>query len=164
MSAFGFVHAAISVLPVGFGLYALLTGGRIDTATRAGKAYLATMLLGCATGFVIFAHGGFSLGHALTLLMAAILLTGAFAPRLRRLGRLAPYVQTVAFSTSFFLLLVFATTEGLTRLPPDKPWASGPTAPELLPLRLALLAAFACGLTWQLYRLHAARTGASRGQ
>jgi hypothetical protein len=160
MSAFGFVHTAVSLLPVGLGLYALLSSGKIDPATRAGNAYLVTMLLGCATGFVIFAHGGFSLGHALTLMMAAILLTGAFAPRIRWLGRLAPYVQVLSFSTSFFLLMIFATTEGLTRLPPDTPWASSPVAPELMPVRLALLAAFACGLAWQFYRLHAA--GAQR--
>ena len=154
ISSFGYLHTAVSVLPLGFGAYALAQDGHIDPASRAGRAYLFTMLLGCATGFFIFAHAGFSAGHALTLMMLALLLTGAFAPRLRRLGRAAPYVQTSCFSTSFFLLMVFATTEALTRLPPAQPFAPGPAAPELIPLRLALLLAYASGLGWQLRRLH----------
>jgi len=154
ISSFGYLHTAVSMLPLGFGAYALAQDGHIDPARRAGGAYLFTMLLGCATGFFIFAHGGFSAGHALTLMMLALLLTGAFAPRLHRLGRAAPYVQTACFSTSFFLLMVFATTEALTRLPPAHPYAPGPAAPELIPLRLALLLAYASGLGWQLRRLH----------
>ncbi len=119
MSAFGFVHTAISLLPVGFGLYALIDKGRIDLATRAGRAYFITMLLGSATGFVIFAHGGLSIGHALTVMVVALLVASALAPRLAWLGRAAPYLQTLGFSTSYFLLLFFASTEGLTRLPPE---------------------------------------------
>jgi hypothetical protein len=157
MSAFGFVHTAVSLLPIGFGLYALLRHGKIDLATRSGNAYFVTMLLGSATGFVIFAHGGFSLGHALTLLVVALLLAAALAPRMHWLGGLAPYVQTAGFSTSFLLLMVFATTEGLTRLPPEHPYASGADAPELMPVRVALLGAFIAGLGWQLWRLRMAR-------
>jgi hypothetical protein len=158
MSAFGFVHTAVSVLPIGFGLVALAQDGCIDITQRAGRAYFITMLLGCATGFVIFAHGGFSVGHLLTLIMLALLLTGAFARRIRWLGRTAPYIETASLTSTFFLLIVFATTEGLTRLPPGHPYASGPVAAELVPVRLVLLSAFLIGLGWQLNRLRQAQT------
>ncbi len=48
--------------------------------------------------------------------------------------------------------MFFATTETLTRLPLDHPFAIGPTDPALLPVRLGLLVALVLGVGYQLFR------------
>ena len=75
-------------------------------------------------------------------------------------------MQTASLTASYLLLMVFTTTETLTRVPAGRPFASGPTDPALLPVRLALLAAFAAGLSYQLLKLRAAnrRAVAVEGQ
>jgi hypothetical protein len=56
---------------------------------------------------------------------------------------------------------VFFTTETLKRFPTGRPFASGPDDPSLLPVRLALLAVFIVGVTFQVLKLRAAgRTAA----
>jgi hypothetical protein len=153
MSPLGIFHTAVSVSAIGFGLFALVRDGRIDPRRGVGKLYLGAMLVASATALGIFASGAFSVGHALTVLTLALLAVGVLAGVGTWLGRAAKYVQTASLSASFFLLLVFAATETLTRLPVGQPIASSPESPVLLAVQLGLLAAFVTGLGYQLLRL-----------
>ncbi len=153
MTPFGYLHTAISLLPIVFGGYALVRDGRIDPGNRLGQMYVVTMVLGCVTGLMIFHHGGFTPGHVLSIIALTLTLLGWFAGIGPWLGRAAPYVQTIALSASYLLLMVFLTTESLTRLPAGHPYAPSPDAPELIPVRLFLLVAFALGLAYQVYRI-----------
>src|SRR5262249_9596904 len=100
--------------------------------------------------------------QVLTLLTLALLFTATFTFRgeWRRPG----VVQTVSLSASYLLLMVFTTTEVLTRLPAAHPFASGPADPALLPIRLVLLAGFVVGLGYQLLQLRAERAGEGTGR
>lgn len=151
MSPLGLVHTAISVLPIGLGLVAFLRDGKIDPRNRLGKMYLATMLLGVVTSFGFIPSKGFTPGQVLTLATLGTLLAGMVTIRGER--RKPGYVQTISLSASYLLLMVFATTETLTRFPLEQPFASGPTDPALLPVRLALLVLFVAGLGYQMLRL-----------
>jgi hypothetical protein len=157
MSPFGLFHTAVSVLPIGFGLLAFVRDGKIDPTNRVGKLYLVTMLLGSVTSWGFIPSKGFTPGQVLTLITLALLFTGTLT--LRGRWREAGYVQTICLSASYLLLMVFATTETLTRLPVDSPFASGPTDPALTPVRLGLLAAFVLGLGYQVFRLRASNKG-----
>ncbi|HVL12757.1 MAG TPA: hypothetical protein VM529_09335 [Gemmata sp.] len=154
MSPLGIFHTTVSVLPVGFGLYAYLRDGRIDLKTRVGKLYWLTMVVGSVTALGFIPTKGFGPPQVLTLLTLGLLLASVMTPRGRWRGE--GHVRTVSLTLSYFLLWFFTTTETLTRLPKGEPFASGPNDPALLPVRLALLVVLAIGLTLQVRRLRAA--------
>jgi hypothetical protein len=148
MSAFGAFHTAISVLPIFLGLYAFLRDGKIDPRNLVGKLYLLTMLAGSVSSWGFIPERGFTPGQVLTLITLALLAAGTFT--LRGGWRGDDAVQTLALSASYFLLMVFTTTETLVRLPLGHPFATGPDDPALLPIRLALLVAYLAGVWYQL--------------
>jgi hypothetical protein len=160
MSPLGIFHTAVSVLPIGFGLVAFARFGSIDPRTRVGKLYLLTMLIGSVTSFGFIATKGFTPAQVLTLITLALLAVGTFTAR--GAWRAPGYIQTLAFSTTYLLLMVFTTTETLTRVPVGQPFASGPTDPALVPIRLVLLTAFVVGVGYQMLKLRAAHVVEAR--
>lgn len=160
MTPFTLAHTAISLLPVGFGLYALARRGRIDPATPAGKWYVGTMLAGSVSGLGFLFTLGFTPGQVLGLVTIALVAGGTWTARGAR--RPAGYAQTAALTTSFLLLTVFLTTETLKRFPVDRPFASGPADPALIPLRVGLLVGYVALLGRQLWRVHAERVFETR--
>jgi len=158
MSTYGLFHTAISVLAIPLGLFAFARDGKIDPRNRIGRLYFAAMLIGTLTGFGFILTKGFNpAAQVLSAATLLLLLTGIFAGRVAWLGRAAAYVQTFSTSASYLLLMVFTTTETLTRIPAGRPFAAGPDSPELLPVRLGLLFAFVVGLGYQFSELRAAR-------
>lgn len=160
MSPFGMFHTVVSVLPVWFGLVAFARHGSIDPKTRAGKWYLLTMLAGSVSSWGFIATNGFNAAQVLTLLTIALLAIGTLT--LRGSWREPGYVQTLALSASYLLLMVFATTETLTRVPVGLPFATGPTDPALVPVRLVLLTAFVIGVGYQVLKLRAKNSPEAR--
>jgi len=160
MTAFILFHTALSILPIGFGLAAFYRHGAIDPRTRLGRWYLGTMLAATGSSFGFLATFGFTPGQVLTLLTLALLAIGTVTVRgsIRRPG----YVQTVALSTSFLMLMVFATTEALKHFPVNHPFASSANDPSLIPVRLVLLAMFLAGVTHQVLKIRSTRTIVAR--
>jgi hypothetical protein len=113
------------------------------------------MLIAAFTAFGITAHG-FRIGHLLTLVTVGVMAAGILGGKARWLGHSAAYVETTSFSTSFFLLMVFATTEPLTRLPVSHPIAASQDAAILGAVRLGLLVACLVGLGYEVTRLRRA--------
>lgn len=151
MSAFTLVHTVLSVLPVGIGLAAFAQHGAILPGTRLGKWYVGTMLASGLTGLGFILTLGFTPGQVLGLFTMALLAVGTLT--LRGGWRKAGYTQTIALSASYFMLMVFATTETLKHFPAGQPFASGANDPSLIPIRLALLATFAVGVTYQVFKI-----------
>lgn len=156
ISTYGWVHTLVSLSAIGFGLWAFIRYGKIDTKQTSGRWYLGTMLFGSITAFGFFSHG-FTPGHVLSLVTLALLGAGFFATRGHWTGGAGEYIQAVSFSASYLLLMVFTTTETLTRVPADKPFASGPTDPALLPVRLVLLVTFLAGVAYQVLAIRRSR-------
>lgn len=160
ISALGAVHTALSLIPVAAGLTAFVRHGRIDPASRVGKVYLGGMVASIVTSLGLSSTGQFNAGHALGMVALVVMLVGTFAPRIAFLGRAAAYVQTLAMSFSFFLLLVPGTNETLNRLPVGHPIGAGPDSPPVQAALAGLLVLFLVGVIyqwWKLYR-HNART------
>jgi hypothetical protein len=153
MSPLVIFHTAVSVLPIGFGLFAFARDGKIDPRSRLGKLYVLTMLIGSVSALGFVATKGFNPAQVLTL--ATLGLLAAATLTVRGHWRGPGYVQTISLTTSYLLLMVFTTTETLTRVPVGHPFATGPADPALIPVRLGLLAAFALGLGYQLLKLRA---------
>ncbi|WP_020472865.1 hypothetical protein [Zavarzinella formosa] len=155
MNAFTLLHTVVSLLPVGFGLYAFARHGRIDPNTASGKWYLGTMLAGSVSSFGFILKFGFTPGQVLTLFTIFLLFIGTFT--LRGQIRKAGYRQTLALTTSFLMLMVFASTETLKAVPVGRPFATGADDPALIPVRLGLLALYALGLGYQLLKIRSGR-------
>ena len=162
MTAFIILHTLVSVLPVGFGLYAFGRHGAIDPKTRVGKWYIRTMLAGTVSGFGFILTLGFTPGQVLGLFTLALLALGTLTTTGH--WRKAGYTQTVSLSASYLMLWVFFTTETLKRFPTGRPFTSGPDDPSLIPVRLALLALFVVGVAYQVLKIRAARGPVARLQ
>ena len=128
MSPFGIFHTAVSILPIGFGLFAFVRDERIDPENRVGKLYLGTMLLGCVTAFGFIATKGFSPAQMLTVVTLALLFGGIFTVRGRRRG--PGLMQTICLSATYFLLMFLTTTEGADQTSRRSPVRVGTDRPR----------------------------------
>ena len=97
--------------------------------------------------------------RALGILALTAVLAGTLAPRIGFLGRFGVYLQTLAMSFSFFLLLVPGTNETLSRLPVDHPLASGIDSPVVRSALTGLLILFLIGTAYQMFMLARQRRG-----
>jgi hypothetical protein len=158
MSTFGIFHTGVSILPIFFGLAALVRDHKIDPKNLLGQLYIGTMLLGCITAFGFIPTKGLDPPQGLTVLTLVLLYFGTLT--ITGKWRDAGHVQNICLSASYFLLWFFTTTETLTRLPLDHPFASGPTDPALNPVRALLLVALVLGVGYQVYAQRAATKGA----
>lgn len=157
LSSLGIAHTAISLLPLGAGLYSLARFGAIEPNARSGRIYLIGMVLSVLTAFGLSSTGGFNAGHALGIL-ALLAMAGAWAvPKLQFFGSARTYLATLGWSFTFFLLLVPGINETLSRLPPSRPLASGPDSPLVKGALLAWLAVFLVGSAWQAMALYRRR-------
>ena len=147
LSALGWFHTLGSLPAVSIGLILLLMHGRIDPATRWGKAYLAFMFIGAISAvFVIKTPPGAAVA-ALSLISLTV---GATVGFIRPLARYRWSVETIALSISYFTLLLPSVTETLTRLPAGDPIASGVEDPLVVGFQLTLLVLLILGVSLQL--------------
>ncbi len=160
MTAFTLFHTLVSVLPIGFGLYALVRNGKIDPKTRSGKWYLGTMLAGSLSSFGFIPVLGFTPGQVLTLITITLIAVGMLT--LRGRWRTPGYTQTIALTTSFLMLMVFATTETLKRVPISHQLAVGPNDPSLIPVRIALLGIYLLFLGYQMLKIRSEQSPVAR--
>lgn len=157
ISPLGAAHTLISLIPAAAGLYSFARYQGIRIETRAGKTYIAGIILAVFTAFGLSSSGGFNAGHALGIL-ALLALSGALlVSRLPLLPRARPYLSQLAFSFSFFLLWVPGIAETLTRLPVSHPLADGPQSPLVRGALAAWFALFIVGSIAQLLWIRSRR-------
>jgi len=157
LSTLGLVHTALSLIPVVAGLVSFKQYGRIDPNSVSGKIYWAGMVVSVLTSFGLSSTGHFNPGHALGIVAIVTMLIGTFAPGFRFFGRAGIYVQTVAMSFSFMLLMIPGTNETLSRLPVDHPIGNGPDSPAVQMALAGMFGLFLVGTAYQLFRLRGKR-------
>jgi uncharacterized membrane protein len=155
----GVIHTLISLAALAAGLIALLRSGHIRPATSLGKLYIIATVITCLTGFGIFQHGGFGKPHALGIITLIVLGVAWMSAHTGVFGKLAPYVQTVSYSTTFFFHLIPGVTETTTRLPLGKPLLPNAEAPELQAVAGVLFLLLLIGATLQVLNLRAKLRG-----
>lgn len=158
LTPLGAIHTAISLVAVAAGIIALVRDKQITPRNTVGKVYIVTTVLTCLTGFFIFQHGGFGKPHALGIITLVVLGVAAVAGYTKLYGRASRYIETVAYSLTFFFHLIPGITETSTRLPPGAPLASGPDAPGLQIAAAVLFVAFLIGAYLQVRMLRGAPT------
>ncbi len=160
LSSFGIFHTAISLVALVAGFIALFLHKEISPRSRPGLIYIVMTVLSCLTGFGIFRYGVFGPAHVLGVLTLGTFGVAWGAGR-RWFGRASPYIETVAYSLTFFFNFIPTFTETLTRIPVGAPLASGPEAPVLQKLIGLSFCLFLVGATAQIIRLRRRRPVAS---
>ena len=157
LSLLGVVHTAISLVPAVAGVYGFARYRAIEPAARSGRVYLAGLALSVFTSFGLSSTGGFNPGHAVGILALLAAFGGLLVPRLSFLGRLRPYMATFGLSFSFFLLLVPAIAEILTRLPSAHPLADGPQSALVRSTLFVWVITFIAGFALQVWTIRSCR-------
>lgn len=150
ISPLGWIHTlgSLPAIPVAFYMFA--RHGRIVPRSRLGVVYLASMLIGALTVFVV-AHQPVSYGIGVVTIL--LLLAGYGAEPLLGSARVARYVETICLSLSAFLLMVPTVTEILRRVPDGHPLVTDLGSPLLLGAQGTLAAALVIGVTAQIVYL-----------
>ncbi|RYE52682.1 MAG: hypothetical protein EOP20_14585 [Hyphomicrobiales bacterium] len=150
ISPIGWVHTLGSFPALAMAAYMLVRHGRIVPRSLPGAIYLASMVLGAVTVFLVakqpvsYAIGG------LTLIVLAI---GFGVNWLPLLGRARRYVETLSLTFSVLLLMVPTVTETLTRVPDGAPFATSVSSPLVLGAHGALVLVFVMGVIAQIVTL-----------
>ena len=149
----GVVHTLISLVAVAAGVISFVRFGAISLRTSVGVAYVVTTAVTALTGFGIFKTGAFGPAHAVGVLTLAVLAFAVLVEKRPILGVLSRPVETVSYTTTFFLHMIPAINETTTRLPPSAPLAAGPNDPLVLALVGVALVLYIAGAAVQVLRL-----------
>lgn len=152
-TAIGAIHTVVSLVPVIAGIYSFVRHRKIDTTTRAGKTYVIGTALAVITAFGVSSTGHLNAGHAFGVVVLLVIAAAILVNKLTFLGRLRPYLSTLGLSFSFFMSLVPATNETLTRLPVSHPLASAPLNPLVQHVLLVWFVMFVLGFVAQCWHI-----------
>ncbi len=154
LTTLGIIHTVISLLAVASGSISLVKDKKINWSNNLGKIFVITTIITCITSFGIYQHGGFGKAHALGIITLLVQALALFAGKVSKpFGKASVYVETVAFSFTFFLHLVPGITETLTRLPQQTPIAASPEDPKVKTLIGISFILFLIGITLQILKL-----------
>lgn len=154
ISPLGWAHTLGSLPAIPMAFYMFARHGRIVPRSKAGAAYLVSMLIGASTVFLV-AHQPVS--YVIGAVTILLLLAGYGVKGILGAGRSAGYIEIVCLSVSAFLLMVPTVSEILRRFPDGHPLVTDLKSPLLLGAQGGLAVILVVGLTAQL--LHLARQG-----
>lgn len=157
LTVLGTFHTLIGLFAIAAGVVAFARHGAIGPMTSPGRSFIWSTLLTVITGFFIFRRGGFGNPHILGVVTLIVLAVAFAAGRTKVFGGFAPYVETVAYSLSFFFHFIPGTAESLTRLPLRAPLAASPEAPIVQSVVGVFFLIFLSGAAYQVVKIRAAR-------
>lgn len=150
ISPLGWVHTlgGLPAIPAAFYMFARY--GRIVPRSGVGRLYLASMLIGGLTVFLV-AHA--PVGNVVGVLTLLFLAIGYTVGWVHGLGRAARYIETICLSVTAFLLMLPTVSEVLRRVPDGHPIVTRLDSPLLLGAQASLLVLLIVGLTVQIVAL-----------
>jgi hypothetical protein len=154
LSTLGIIHTVISVVPVVAGLYGFSKYGAVLPKSDSGRIYVITLVLSALTSFGLSSTGGFNAGHAIGILAILSVAFSLIIARLGWFGRLNRYLQALSMSFTFFLLMVPAINETLSRVPPANPIGNGPESAPVQTVTAIWAAIFLIGICLQAWTIH----------
>ena len=151
----GVIHTIISVVAVALAFLALGRDKGISLKSRLGLWYVIFLLATCLTGFPILRTGEITPPFILGILTMTVIGVAVAAGKFGAFGRASRYVETVAYSSTVFFLMIPTVTEALTRLPPGDPMVASQENPIFPVLYSVLFVLFLIGSTLQVRSLRA---------
>lgn len=150
ISALGWVHTLGSLPAIPVAAYMFARHGRIVPRSTPGLIYLAAMVLGAGSVFLIAKQ---PVSNAVAVITLVLLFAGYGVGRVRALGRAGVYAETVLLSITAFLLMLPTVSEVLRRVPDGHPLVTDLHAPLLVGAQVALLVGLVLGVTAQVVYL-----------
>jgi hypothetical protein len=144
MSTLGIFHTVIGVIAVAAGLRAFYKFGMISKDSRPGRIYIVGTIIAGVTAFGLSKTGSLNEAHILTALTLLAVGIGLYVKN--------DLVRILAASVSFFLSLIPASVETLTRLPVGAPIAADQNSPVVQGTIGVWLVLFLAGVTFQIYQ------------
>ena len=100
----------ISALLIGF--YSLIKYRFIKAKNLSGEIYLFATLIVATSSLFIYHQGGFGPAHVMGVLAILAVLVGYVTEKKRIFGILSPYIETIAYTSTFLFHVLPAITDG----------------------------------------------------
>jgi uncharacterized membrane protein len=146
ISFLGWVHTILGVSALLIGFYSLAKYKFIKAKNLSGEIYLGFTLIVAISSLFIYHQGGFGPAHFMGVLAILAVTVGFIAEKKRIFGFFTPYVETLAYTSTFLFHVLPAITDGLRRLPPSDPFIDSFEDPLLLNFFLLFLTMYIVGL------------------
>lgn len=150
ISPLGWLHTLGSLPAIPLAAYMFIRYGRIVPRSRPGLFYLASMLVGACTVFLV-AHQPVS--NIIGVVTIAFLLAGYGVGLVGWLGRARVYLETIFLSLTAFFLMVPTVSETLRRVPDGHPFVTDLHSPILVGAQGCIVLALVIGVTAQMFHI-----------
>lgn len=150
ISALGWVHTLGSLPAIPLAAYMFIRHGRIVPRSTAGRFYLASMLIGAFSVFLVAKQPVSNIIGVITL---ALLAAGYGVGRMAWLGRARVYLETIFLSLTAFFLMVPTVSETLRRVPDGHPFVTDLQSPVLIGAQGGIALVLIVGVAAQMFYL-----------
>lgn len=150
ISALGWLHTLGSLPAIPLAAYMFIRHGRIVPRSTPGVLYLASMLIG---GFTVFLVAKQPVSNAIGVITIALLLAGYGVGYVSWLGRARVYLETILLSLTAFFLMVPTVSETLRRVPDGHPFVTDLQSPVLIGAQGGIALALVVGVAAQMVYL-----------
>ncbi|NWE17760.1 hypothetical protein [Pseudomonas sp. P7548] len=150
ISALGWLHTLGSLPAIPLAAYMFIRHGRIVPRSTPGVLYLASMLIG---GFTVFLVAKQPVSNAIGVITIALLLAGYGVGYVSWLGKARAYLETIFLSLTAFFLMVPTVSETLRRVPDGHPFVTDLQSPVLIGAQGGIALALVVGVTAQMVYL-----------
>ncbi len=147
ISTLGWVHTLGSLPAIPLAAYMFIRHGRIVPRSTPGRLYLASMLIGAFSVFLVAKQPVSNIIGVITLVLLA---AGYGVARVAWLGRARVYLETIFLSLTAFFLMVPTVSETLRRVPDGHPFVTDLKSPVLLGAQGGIALALVIGVTVQV--------------
>ena len=150
ISALGWLHTLGSLPAIPLAAYMFIRHGRIVPRSTPGVLYLASMLIG---GFTVFLVAKQPVSNAIGVITIALLLAGYGVGYVSWLGRARAYLETIFLSLTAFFLMVPTVSETLRRVPDGHPFVTDLQSPVLIGAQGGIALVLVVGVAAQMVYL-----------
>lgn len=150
ISFLGWVHTILGISALLIGFYSLAKYKFIKSRNLSGEIYLFATLIVAISSLFIYHQGGFGPAHFMGVLAVVAVVVGFITEKKKIFGIFSPYIETIAYTSTFLFHVLPAITDGLRRLPPSDPYIDSFEDPLLLNFFLLFTSMYIVGLGIQL--------------
>ena len=146
ISFLGWVHTILGISALLIGFYSLAKYKFIKSRNLSGEIYLFVTLIVAISSLFIYHQGGFGPAHFMGVLAVVAVVVGFVTEKKKIFGNFSPYIETIAYTSTFLFHVLPAITDGLRRLPPSNPFIDSFEDPLLLNFFLLFMSMYIVGL------------------
>ncbi|TQV89481.1 hypothetical protein [Aliikangiella coralliicola] len=153
ISTLGWIHTFIGAMSLASAFFCLIVYKNILENKALGIFYLGGTFITATTSLFIYQHGVFGPAHVLAVLTLLSLTIGYCIRFIPRMVHYSPYIKSFCYSLTVLFHIIPAVTEGLLRLPANKPFVTDQSDPFLAKVHGVLFLVFIVGYICQYFWL-----------